>query len=295
MTKAQPSKEMLLSIVNALPIGVFLAGDNGSIMVANPKAEEIFGFNEGELAGNTVDQLIPERHRESHEKMRIDYMNTPSLRAMGHGRILPALTKDKQEIQVEVGLTPITLNEQNYVLVSIIEASNPILKVAAYNDPLTGLPNRNLFIELCENLRNLAIRNGDRLTMMFIDLDNFKSVNDSYGHDVGDQVLCKVADILHNSIRINDVAGRIGGDEFLICLYGIKSIIDIKTISNNIIRKISDIRYIEEKKIDISASIGAVSAALPNAMSLDEMIKKSDKAMYKAKKSGKGNVFSEGS
>jgi len=295
MSKIQPSYEMLLSIINSLPIGIFLVNEQGTIIIANPKSEKIFGFNKGELINTSVDQLIPERHRDSHEQMRLDYMNSPSLRAMNHGRILAAIKKDNKEVEIEIGLTPIALDEQNYVLTSIIELSNTVLKVSAYNDPLTGLPNRTLFIELSENLRNLAIRNGDRLTMMLIDLDNFKTVNDLYGHETGDLVLCEVANILQDSIRINDVAGRIGGDEFLICLYGIKSIIDIKTISNNIIKKISNIHYIKDNEINISASIGAISAALPNTLLLDEMIRMADKAMYKAKDSGKGNVHSEGS
>lgn len=295
MTTTQPSNELLLSIINALPVGVFLTTVTGEITIANQKAEQIFGFNKDELTGCSVNQLIPERYDESHKKLRQEYFNSPSLRAMDHGRILPALKKNQQEIQVEVGLTPLLIDGQSYVMASVIEASNQILKIASYNDQLTGLPNRNLFLELSGNLRNLAIRNGDRLTIMFIDLDNFKNINDQYGHDTGDLVLCEVANILRDSIRINDIAGRIGGDEFLICLYGIKSIIDIKTISNNIINKISAIKKIEDNKINISASIGAISAALPNTVLLDEMIKMADKAMYKAKHSGKGCVFSEGS
>lgn len=291
MSKIQLSNQALSQIINTLPVGLLLTNNLGEIVYANSKAEEIFGFKQGELSNLSIDKLIPEQHKDKHRLLMSTYIKTPLPGAMNQGRILSAMTKTHDKIQIEVGLSPITLNKQCYVLATIIEASNQILKIAAYNDPLTGLPNRTLFMELSESLRHLAIRKKDPLTILFIDLDNFKDVNDQYGHDIGDLVLCKTSDILNNSIRKNDIVGRIGGDEFLICLYGIKSARDIKTISNNIRKKISDIKSIKECKINITASIGAISTSNIEKLSLDEMIKIADKTMYDAKKSGKNKVI----
>ena len=293
MPNLQLSDEMLMSMLNALPVGTLLTTREGKIIFSNPKSEDLLGFDKGELSGCSVDKLVPGQYRESHEKMRVDYMNAPTPRSMKNGRVLHALKKNGQEIQVQIGLSPLIVDSINYVLVSIIEVSNQIFKVAAYHDPLTGLPNRNLFNELTETLRNLAIRNGTHLTLIFIDLDGFKDVNDRHGHEVGDLVLCEVADILGKCVRKNDIIGRIGGDEFLMCFYGIESSIDLDNILNNLIKVISSIKNVRGNKIDISASIGAVSTSEPDNFLINDMVKMADKLMYRAKKSGKGKVLYE--
>ena len=293
ISKLHFSDAMLMPMINALPVGTLLATKDGEIIFSNPKAEELLGFDSGELLGCPINRLVPERYHKSHEQMRESYMDAPSQRAMNQGRVLPAVKKNGQEVQVQIGLSPLTVDNNNYVLVSIIEVSNQVFKIAAYHDPLTGLANRNLFNELSENLRNSAIRNGAHLTLLFIDLDGFKDVNDLYGHYVGDLVLCEVANALTKSVRKNDIIGRIGGDEFLICLYGIENTLDLEKIFNNLIKVISSIENIQGHRVKLNASIGAISTAEPDNVLLNEMVKTADKLMYKAKKAGKGKAFYE--
>lgn len=266
---------------------------NGVIVFSNRKVEDLFGFRHAELAGRSIDSLVPERHRKMHEKVRADYVAAPSPRAMGEGRIVSGLTKNGEEVQLEVGLTPLQVGVNDYVLVSIVEVSNEILKVAAYHDPLTGLPNRNLFKEIGEKLRNLAIRSGDSLALAYVDLDGFKHVNDQYGHDVGDLVLREVAEILRNSVRRNDIVCRIGGDEFVMCLYGIVDKVAIEKLSFGVLEKISSVRDIGGNNVDISASIGVASTDKPVAVLFDDLIRIADRLMYEAKQTGKGRVVLE--
>lgn len=289
----QPPEEMLSAIIDASPIGMILANREGKIVFSNEKAEKIFGYTRAQFLNLSVNQLIPEQLREFHNKVQTEFKHNPSPRAMDYGRILPALTKDGSEIQVQLGLSPIEEKLCHCVLISILEMSNQIIKVASYHDALTGLANRNLFKEIGNNLRNLAIRNKTGLSLFFVDLDGFKGVNDQFGHAAGDMVLCEVANILNSSLRKNDIASRIGGDEFVMCFYGADNIKHLKAMARGLIEKISAIKEIDGFNIDINASIGAINAARPENMSLEDMTKAADKLMYEAKKAGKGRVVAK--
>ena len=293
MSQSNLSKSDLLSIINSSPVGMLLVNKKGIIIFSNHKAQAIFAYSEDELHNMPVNTLIPERHLSNHNKMMQKFLVKPSPTAMAAGRVLPALMKNGDETMVEIGLVPIKLSEQELILVSTIEASNTVLKVAVFHDPLTGLPNRNLFYELSNNLRNLAIRNQVKLTVIFLDLDYFKQVNDDYGHNVGDLVLIEVASILHKSIRNNDVVGRLGGDEFIACLYDSGDKASIELLTKKLNSAIANITEIHGHPINISASIGAVTTQNPDSIHLDEMIKRADRLMYKVKNSGKGKTLCE--
>ena len=292
MNESSPlSSTTLLAILNASPIGMLLIDRQGDICYANPRAEKVFGYDHNELIHISVNQLVPDKLQQLHEKMRQEFMGDHTPRAMDHGRILPAKTKDGREIQLQLGLTPLKTEKESYVLVSIIDKTNTILKVASYHDSLTGLANRNLFRELAENLRNLAIRNHTGLALLFLDLDGFKGINDECGHAAGDMVLCEVAEILNKSVRKNDIACRLGGDEFLLCLYGINNISHLNKISQNLIQSISNIQKNNKLQAKVSASIGAINTLNPENISLEDMIRYADELMYAAKKAGKNQVI----
>jgi diguanylate cyclase (GGDEF)-like protein/PAS domain S-box-containing protein len=288
MSEHKFSKSDLRTIINTSPVGMLLVDGKGIIKFSNHKSQTIFAYPEKELFDLPIDCLVPVRHQDKHSEKVQSYMVNRHPMAMGAGRVLPAVMKDGIETLVEIGLVPIEIRGHEFILASIIEASNKVLSVAAHHDSLTGLPNRNLFLELSENLRNLAIRNQANLTVMFVDLDWFKQVNDEYGHDTGDLVLVEVARILHTNIRSNDVVGRLGGDEFLICMYDTGDEDSIKECTNNLINQISEMKKINGHSINISASIGAITSNNPTINYLDEMIKQADQLMYKVKKSCKG-------
>ncbi len=288
MSQLKLTKELAISITASLPIGVCLVSNDGEVVYSNPKAEDIFGFSKGELLGRSVEDLMPENKRKPHIKMRENYMISPESIGMSNGRILPGLKKNGEEIELQIGLTPLA---DKLTLISLIESTNEIIKLSNSNDPLTGLPNRSLFTEYSENLRRLAKRNNKSFSIIFMDLDNFKSVNDFFGHDVGDLVICELARLLRDDIRENDIIARVGGDEFVICLYSVEKITNLEKISNNLISKIRSIGYIGENPIDIGASIGAVITFSPDSFLTTEMVGMADKLMYKAKKMGKGRAI----
>lgn len=156
---------------------------------------------------------------------------------------------------------------------------------SAHHDLLTGLPNRRLFLDRLEQEIKHAKRRGQSLTLLFLDLDGFKKINDTLGHDAGDQVLMGVAKRLTGCVRENDTVARLGGDEFTVIFAGVEQRSDVKRVVQKILEALKQPLLIALKPVQIFASIGISSypqsASTPNAL-LDA----ADQAMYSAKKAG---------
>ncbi len=156
---------------------------------------------------------------------------------------------------------------------------------AAQHDVLTGLANRALFNAIVRQQLLLCARTGARLCLLFIDLDNFKQVNDRYGHLPGDELLRAVADRLRWSMRVSDIAARIGGDEFAVALIGVDVAV-AKTIAEKLVRSLSEPYALSCGDVAMSASIGI--ASYPECGSTSEtLLERADAAMYQAKIEGR--------
>lgn len=155
----------------------------------------------------------------------------------------------------------------------------------AHYDHLTGLLNRGLFMDRLQHTVNQSTRNETTCSLLYIDVDNFKQVNDLYGHDVGDKLLLKVSEQIHRNCRNTDSAARIGGDEFAVVISS-PATADANKLTAAIIKKIAaDIR-LESPDIEVSLSVGV--AHYPNtAKDIDQLMKQADSAMYKAKRAGR--------
>ena len=156
-------------------------------------------------------------------------------------------------------------------------------------DTLTGLPNRTLFFDRLKMAKEEAKRHNMKFALLFIDLDNFKEVNDVYGHDEGDELLRQVAKRLQTTVRKEDTLARLGGDEFTIILEDIKTIHDIYTVTTKILSLFKEPLILQHGKHYVGASIG-VSVYPDDTSELKDIIKFSDTAMYKAKEAGKNRV-----
>ena len=157
----------------------------------------------------------------------------------------------------------------------------------SYYDPLTQLPNRSYFNIRLEEATLKAQRARDSVTLFFIDLDDFKKINDSYGHKAGDRVLISVAQNVKKVIRGNDVLIRLGGDEFVLIIEGVYDERYLQEIAAKVLQAISLPIICEDKTIHVYGSIG-ISSYPHDAHNIPELLHFADLAMYEAKKRGKG-------
>lgn len=152
----------------------------------------------------------------------------------------------------------------------------------ALKDPLTGLPNRVSFEQRLDHGLIQAQRHGWGLALLFIDLDDFKSINDSYGHDLGDQVLLMVASRLQAYVRAEDMVSRWGGDEFACLLLEVKQDADVTRLAEKMIDRLAEAREFNGTTLSIRASIG-IAIYPADGDTADMLFKNADTAMYKAK------------
>lgn len=163
------------------------------------------------------------------------------------------------------------------------------LKHMAHHDLLTELPNRILFNEVLQQALNLALRNKTRAALLFIDLDRFKPINDAFGHATGDVLLQQFAQRIRSSIRDSDIAGRIGGDEFIVALPSIQSEADALLAATKLQSTLSRPFSIDGNNLEITSSIG-IAIYPEHGNSVEELQNNADRAMYLAKKSNHDRV-----
>ncbi len=159
----------------------------------------------------------------------------------------------------------------------------------AHHDALTGLPNRHYIDSQIQHAISNADRNQNCLALMFIDMDNFKDINDSFGHDFGDEVLLRSMELIKSCLREGDIVARHGGDEFLLILENINDQLAVEVVADKILRKFSEQMEIEGRRLTVQFSIG-VSQYPDDGKTSAELMKNADIAMYQAKASGKNAI-----
>lgn len=196
------------------------------------------------------------------------------------------IKKRNKELERAVNERTASLKKANEMLEKEVKErkkAEDAIKKIAYYDPLTHLLNRRLFMELGEHELSNAKRNKESLSILFIDLDKFKSVNDTYGHEAGDILLIEISERLKGLLRKNDIVCRIGGAEFIILLKDIKQKQEVAIVIEKIIQKIiQPVQIDEEVSVAVGASVGCSFFPL-DSEDFEELIKKADGAMYKAK------------
>jgi len=281
----------------SLPDAIVVVDHEGRIVEANPQVESLFGYGFSELLGRPIDILIPERFRPVHEKHRSDYGNPMATDLELYGR-----HKDGSEFPVDVMLSPVETTEGRLILVVIRDITrrkrleeairnkralfeNEMSHLARH-DVLTGLPNRLLLNDRLDQAVSLARRNHSQLAVLFLDLDGFKQINDSFGHSVGDKLLQSLAERLSACVRKSDTVSRQGGDEFVILLSEVTHATDAAIIAAKINADIKRGQRIGNHRLRISASIG-ISTYPNDGEDAETLVKNADAAMYDAKQSGR--------
>jgi diguanylate cyclase (GGDEF)-like protein len=163
----------------------------------------------------------------------------------------------------------------------------------AQHDPLTGLPNRSLFEDRLEQALGRRSRTGQPVALMYLDIDHFKTINDTYGHSTGDELLKAFAGLLTGCVRSTDTVARLGGDEFTIILESVEQAEDSCAVADKILAALRTPMRVGNAIIAVSTSIG-ISWADKAPVSGPEFVERADAALYRAKASGKNTYEFEG-
>lgn len=169
-----------------------------------------------------------------------------------------------------------------------VRKNEQLLQHQANHDALTGLPNRSLILDVLNHTIKMANRHHTKVGLLFIDLDDFKKINDTAGHHEGDRYLIEFANRVQASLKAEDILGRLGGDEFVVILEDIMDVSDIVKINERILELCKEPFYIQDKKYYMSCSIG-ISLSPDDSLDSAELIRKADMAMYQAKELGKNS------
>jgi len=171
-----------------------------------------------------------------------------------------------------------------------IDAKNKLLEEMAHSDPLTGLPNRRAIEEWAGRQLRGAARHGFPYWVVLVDLDSFKSVNDTHGHEGGDALLQKFAEILKTVIRASDICGRLGGDEFLLVITHVEADSINRTVER-FREKLAEQKFpIGDEQVTITASFGIAGFHGKEILDFNTLVRRADKALYAAKRAGRNLV-----
>jgi diguanylate cyclase (GGDEF)-like protein/PAS domain S-box-containing protein len=279
--------------------GVITINDQGEIESFNPAASHIFGYSQDEVLGENIALLIPPHHHSPHAsylKYQDESLEGEVLNIL---REVEGIRKDGEIFPMSISITKI-LRAGKVTFVGLVRDisqqrhdEEEIYRLAFY-DPLTNLPNRRLLFDRLQQAIHTSCRTDQHGALMFLDLDHFKQLNDSLGHDVGDILLQQVAARLQACVREGDSVARMGGDEFVmlieaLSLYPNEAAAQAEMIAHKILESLSQPYRLLEHTYVITPSVGIV-VFLHQQETLDELIKKADVAMYQAKTAGRNNA-----
>lgn len=277
--------------LNAAPDGVLWVDNSGHILMTNPAMEALSGYTSAELLDQHVTIFLPEHLRVQHAHAIQKYFISPHSRPMG-AMDLKLLRRDGQLMSVDISLGHWEDNGSRYAIAYIRDLTErkrleESLKYQATHDELTGLPNRWLFrLQLNQALAR-AGRSGLRVAVLFIDLDDFKAVNDSFGHATGDALLVQVGSRIRSALRENDTLARLGGDEFAILLTDLMGPDEAVSVVNKLLSSLQAAYRLQDQDVYSGGSLG-VAFYPDDAQDSDALLRCADMAMYQAKLAGRG-------
>lgn len=277
------------SIFNGSPHGIVLTRlSDGAIIDANPGLTRIVGLDHEEIVGKSVLEIGFWTSPEERAKMIRRIQNEGSVRDME----IKFKHSSGRQVAGSLSIDQVSVNGEGVLLSTIIdvtERKNMEQQIAkmAQTDPLTGLLNRAAFSEMLDRAKKKASYKGQKLSLMFLDLDRFKPVNDDFGHAVGDVVLRQTTERITGAVGEDGTVGRIGGDEFVVLVpFGEEQ---AQVVGERIISAIQRPFEIDGRSIGISCSVG-IAVYPDHGVDEIELAKNADQAMYAVKKTGGNGV-----
>jgi diguanylate cyclase (GGDEF)-like protein/PAS domain S-box-containing protein len=288
--------DLCTSVVTSLEDGVVAIDKDHRIVLFNEGAQRIFGYAPEEVVGQHLNVLLPERFHLQHDLMVEEFGNGEKTAvSMAHrSRQIYGRRKDGGEFVASIGILKMGTTMHRYYAAIVRDISEnkkteeELLRLAA-TDPLTGAFNRREFMALAQQESMRATRYGHSLSIMMLDLDHFKRLNDTYGHAAGDKALQRFTTLCCNALRTVDIFGRWGGEEFVALLpetdaQGAAIIAERlrKIVSQNILDY-------NDQKISLTTSIG-IAQYRTGEVAVEGPLGRADTAVYDAKKAGRNRI-----
>jgi diguanylate cyclase (GGDEF)-like protein/PAS domain S-box-containing protein len=290
-------KERAEVTLNSIGDAVVSTDTHGQITFLNPVAERLTGWSRDEATGRPLEDVLVMIDSVTRERV-----SDPMQRAMSENKTVGLtpncmlVRRDGVEAAIEDSVAPIH-DRQGKVTgavmvfhdVTAARALSARTAHLAQHDSLTDLPNRLLLNDRLAQATALAHRGGQQLAILYLDVDRFKTINDSLGHAIGDRLLQSVAQRLSHCVRLTDTVSRQGGDEFVILLSQLTNAQDAAVSAEKILVSLAAPHFIEEHSLYVTASIG-VATFPDDGVTADALLKNADFAMYRAKEKGR-NCF----
>ncbi|MEW6491781.1 MAG: CHASE2 domain-containing protein [Cyanobacteriota bacterium] len=310
------SKEFLQTIINTIPDPVFVKDTDHHWIILNQAFCQLIGYPLETLMKKSDFDIFPQHEadafwarnelifqtgesQEHEEELTDAFGNTHFIATKkslhedaARNLFLVGIIRDiteRKRAEEELKRTAAELTRSNLEL----KLSEDRLRYLAYHDSLTGLANRKQFNERLNQALDWACSNNQLVALLFLDLDGFKQVNDTLGHDVGDQLLKAVAQRLTHELRSSDIVSRLGGDEFTVILPGIPQVDYAAEVAQKILETLSQVFGLEGHNIFVTASIGISVYPLDGEVE-ETLIKNADAAMYRSKQLGRNQLHFAG-
>jgi len=291
MSNVHQNDDRFRVIFDAVNDGIFISNPaTGRFIEVNQPGCSMFGYDKDELIGCDIETLSSSVHPYTQD-MAIEWLGKASL---GEPQIIEwhCKKKDNDLFWAEISLR-FTVFEQSPAVMCIVRDISERKRLdaqivyAAQHDELTGLANRPMFTTAVDRAIAHALRIGKKFSILYLDLDHFKDVNDTRGHLAGDRLLRLVAERLQADVRLIDDVARFGGDEFAILLADQREPEEIAALANRLIRSISKVFLIDGNEVYVGASIG-VAIYGEDARDAETLLCHADIALYRAKAEGRG-------
>jgi diguanylate cyclase (GGDEF)-like protein/PAS domain S-box-containing protein len=283
--------QLFRALFLSAPIAKAVVDPNGRMLVVNPALCELTGRTAGELIGRHLDLLthpddVPLEDRATEHVPGTPLLD-PQLEVVGERRLRRADGESIWVLQSQE-LIHHTSGEPQFVVLTMVDVTDrrraeEDLVRRAFTDPLTGLPNRRALTERLQHALAASRRRGTSVGLLHLDLDRFTAVNDSLGHEGGDQLLCQVADRLRWSTRVEDTAVRFGADEFLVLADEVEDVEGLHNLADRLLSVLDEPFHVHDREITLSASVGMT---LGSDLAPEALLRQAHSALARAKASG---------
>ncbi|MCW9088774.1 MAG: diguanylate cyclase, partial [Gammaproteobacteria bacterium] len=285
-------RERLHAVIESALDAVVQMDASEIIIGWNHQAEAIFGWTQEEVIGKTVSEtIIPPQYREAHCQGLKHFLKTGDAPILNSRFEIAGLHRDGHEFPVELAIVPIHMLGK-YEFSAFIrditgrKKSDELIWRQANFDSLTELPNRQMFYDRLDQDIKKTHRFGSKIALLFIDLDNFKEINDTLGHSMGDILLQEAAQRISRCVRETDTVARLGGDEFTVILAELDDIGSTERVAGNILQRLAEPFRLGDEVVHVSASIG-ITLYPDDATDIEALFRNADQAMYMAKNKGR--------